>query len=358
VSLDILFAAERLLPAHGGAERFAVELLAALGERHRVRAVTTEPPAAGPYWRTKRLVAEELGRAVATAHTARPASLVVTQLHGAPGAVAAAHAAGVPTVVLLPSYEALCKLAFDAGSACVAGGCAERCPAALALDREERDELARSRDRHAEGLARATELVAPSSSVAQVYADWCGRLPHVVAPVAAGLPSAEAAPDGHVLLAAARWHANKGADLLEPLVASLPERRFVVTDAGLDGRLAGRPYVTLTPPRPVAELLHGAALALVPSQWQEPFGRIAFEAMSAGVPCLASARGGLAELVPRAQLVEDAADPEAWAAAVRALSAEASWRAAQAQALAGAAAVLAEQPLRRLEALLLAAASR
>ena len=39
MSLEVLFVAESLVPARGGAERFALELLSALARRgHRVRA--------------------------------------------------------------------------------------------------------------------------------------------------------------------------------------------------------------------------------------------------------------------------------------------------------------------------------
>jgi glycosyltransferase involved in cell wall biosynthesis len=38
-------------------------------------------------------------------------------------------------------------------------------------------------------------------------------------------------------------------------------------------------------------------VAVVPSRWPEPFGRVALEAMGAGCPVVASAVGGLADLV-------------------------------------------------------------
>jgi glycosyltransferase involved in cell wall biosynthesis len=40
-----------------------------------------------------------------------------------------------------------------------------------------------------------------------------------------------------------------------------------------------------------------AALGVIPSVWREPFGIVALEAMDAGVPVVASAVGGLAEVV-------------------------------------------------------------
>ncbi|HUE27642.1 MAG TPA: glycosyltransferase, partial [Solirubrobacteraceae bacterium] len=73
------------------------------------------------------------------------------------------------------------------------------------------------------------------------------------------------------------------------------------------GRLAGDA---------LAELRRGAAVALVPSRWEEPLGYAVLEAHAAGVPALASGRGGLPELVSRDALVS-ADDAEAWTRALR-----------------------------------------
>jgi hypothetical protein len=64
VSLDIMFAAEALLPARGGAERFALELLGELsGRGHRVRALwlRADDPAAAAI---RELPPEVVGRAL------------------------------------------------------------------------------------------------------------------------------------------------------------------------------------------------------------------------------------------------------------------------------------------------------
>ena len=56
-------------------------------------------------------------------------------------------------------------------------------------------------------------------------------------------------------------------------------------------------YVGLVRPQAAAGLLRGALAAVVPSQWEETFGLVAVEAMSAGVAPIAPAHGSFPELV-------------------------------------------------------------
>ena len=194
--LKLVFAAERLVPPAGGAERFALELLGRLSERHRIRAVcisdelsdpislpvgveldqvpAPEAPGAG-YWATKRMRREAIGVALDRILVREPADVVLTQLHAGPAAVEAARTNGAGSLLLLPSYEAFCKYAFDAGSRCVpSSGCRE-CPRATRLSAVEFEELRRSRATHARALRMATGLLAPSRAMADVCERWVGR---------------------------------------------------------------------------------------------------------------------------------------------------------------------------------------
>src|SRR3546814_2455589 len=57
---------------------------------------------------------------------------------------------------------------------------------------------------------------------------------------------------------------------------------------------------------------------LVPSQWEEAWGRVATEAQFSGIPVLASDRGGLPEAVgPGGRVLPHDAPAAAWAAALR-----------------------------------------
>lgn len=59
-----------------------------------------------------------------------------------------------------------------------------------------------------------------------------------------------------------------------------------------------------------------AAIAVVPSQWQEPFGRTAAEAMAAGCAVIASRRGGIPEIVGGAGVLVECPDAPNLAAAL------------------------------------------
>lgn len=378
--LRILFAIETLIPPRGGAERFWLELLEALAERHEATAVflgdrrpdarkpggvrlipVDPPPDAGGYWATKRARREAVAAAVRAALADEGADVVATALHAGPGAVAAAAEAGIPAVVFLHSYEALCKYAHNAGSHCVPESGCRACPSAAALPAEERAELFASRREHTHALASATTLVAPSAAVASRCEAWSGRRPVLVPDVVRDTPPARADHDGPVVLAAASWAFNKGRDLLEPFAAIFERRVLRITAAGLgpelERRLSARPGVRIVPNAPVEELLDGAAALLVPSQWPEPFGRLAFEGLAARVPTLASATGGLLEYVPPAQLVDPPDSPVRWRDALEALLEPGEWEAARQRGRSAAQAVLATDPVRRAEDVLIGAAA-
>jgi glycosyltransferase involved in cell wall biosynthesis len=95
---------------------------------------------------------------------------------------------------------------------------------------------------------------------------------------------------------------------------SLAERlREQVTATGAPVELLGR-----VPRGRMAELMAGAAMAVVPSLWTEVMPYAAVEAMAAGVPVVASRSGALAEVAGDDRCVP-AGDPAALAAAMAAL---------------------------------------
>lgn len=137
------------------------------------------------------------------------------------------------------------------------------------------------------------------------------------------------APDQPLILSVGRLHPQKRYDVLIDAAARWRTRRpapaVVIAGSGpaylqLAARIsAARAPVTLLGHRTdVADLLAGADLAVVTSDW-EARQLFAQEALRAGVPLVATAVGGLPELVGDAAVLVPAGDVDAVDAAVREL---------------------------------------
>ena len=82
----------------------------------------------------------------------------------------------------------------------------------------------------------------------------------------------------------------------------------------------------------VLDAMARAAMVVVPSRWQEPFGLVALEAMASGAALISSPRGGLREVAGDVALYVDPDDPPALAAAICTLAADPARRVAMGQA--------------------------
>ena len=116
----------------------------------------------------------------------------------------------------------------------------------------------------------------------------------------------------------------KGASVALRLAEALPERRFLFLEgprasARVRARARRLPNVDCLPWTPdMGPVFARTRILLVPSIWEEPFGRLPVEAGACGVPTLASARGGLREAVGDGGLVIDSVDDlSQWIHAIR-----------------------------------------
>lgn len=132
---------------------------------------------------------------------------------------------------------------------------------------------------------------------------------------ALGWPETSGPETGLTALFVGRLIPAKGIRLLIALAESFPAIRFALAgDGPLRGELdaAARRLPNLTPLGRVANrdlppLYNAADVLLVPSQYEEGFGRIILEALSCGCPVIASRRGGIPEAMDESvgQLVTD-----------------------------------------------------
>jgi glycosyltransferase involved in cell wall biosynthesis len=144
----------------------------------------------------------------------------------------------------------------------------------------------------------------------------------------------------------------KGGTMFRALAAALPEHRFAwvpgwdvlrgpsgsfdpavceaisrTIDIPFRGGLPAQvlmdlPNITrLEPVAPPHPIFQKARILLVPSQWDEAFGRVAVEAMFFKVPVLGSRVGGLADIVEQGGMALPKDDLSAWVAEIKRLDA-------------------------------------
>lgn len=125
------------------------------------------------------------------------------------------------------------------------------------------------------------------------------------------------------------WRAQMiGAPRAEPGAAPTPFWASQIPRAEAAGiHLAG--YL---PHAAVMAAMSRAAIVVVPSRWQEPFGLTALEALACGAALVTTRRGGLPEVAGEAARYADPDDPAALAALIGDLATDAAARAALSQA--------------------------
>ncbi|WP_217914377.1 glycosyltransferase [Miltoncostaea marina] len=198
-------------------------------------------------------------------------------------------------------------------------------------------------------LRQATLVIVPSGETADDVVRLAGVDPGRVRVVPLAAPPAAApegpAPAGPYVLYASAIEPHKNAALaLEAIAATDPGVRLVMTgpwSARRAARLRGHAarvgaagrvdWLGLVPAGRLAALRAGAAAVLVPSR-KEGFGLPVLEAMTAGVPVLASDTPALREVGGAAAEYLPVADPAPWARAIARLAGDAAERARRGEA--------------------------
>jgi glycosyltransferase involved in cell wall biosynthesis len=320
--------------APGGEERAVADLAALLARRgHAVEVLERSSQGLGAATAAAGLLTggrdpDEVARAVRV-HGARVVH--AHNIHPLFGwrALAAARAAGARTVLHLHNFRLFCAIgiAYRDGAPCfrcrrgtTAAGFRLRCRGSLPEAAVYAAALRRQQPRlfeHVDQFVAVSEALAIHLRDLGLPASLTATLPNFIP--TEEIASDSRAGDGEFALAAGRLSEEKGFDAAiaaaraaeVPLVIAgagpdEPRLRGLAGDA--DVRFAGR-----LEPGALADLRRRAAVLLAPSRWEEPCPYAVLEALAAGVPVLASDRGGLPELVGQ-EATLPATDAAAWAA--------------------------------------------
>jgi glycosyltransferase involved in cell wall biosynthesis len=118
-------------------------------------------------------------------------------------------------------------------------------------------------------------------------------------------------------------HPKKGVDLLLDVVQRMPKQRFLFVKAWtltrkdaavLADAKARLPNLTVSKPvRNMRDIYAQTKVLVMPSQWEEAWGRVATEAQFSGIPVVGSNRGGIPEAIgPGGVIMDENASPEQW----------------------------------------------
>lgn len=115
----------------------------------------------------------------------------------------------------------------------------------------------------------------------------------------------------------------KGIKTFLQIAADMPERRFLVvegwgTPKNILQLIRKFPNITYMPRQfDIRRAYSMTHILLVPSQWEEPFGRVIVEAGAGGIPVIASKVGGIPEALGEGGiLIDDYRNPLSWIRAI------------------------------------------
>jgi glycosyltransferase involved in cell wall biosynthesis len=175
-------------------------------------------------------------------------------------------------------------------------------------------------------LRRAATVVCPSDYLAGLARGWGVRAEVLPNPVEVpSLPAREELRarhglEGPTVVFGGRLVPQKDLDTLLAAAARVPEAALLVAGDGEERRkVDGRAQALGALPREqVLELLRAADLAVLSSRW-ENFPHVLVEALAVGTPVVATAVGGVPEIVRDGEngLLVPPGDPDALAAAIR-----------------------------------------
>ena len=123
----------------------------------------------------------------------------------------------------------------------------------------------------------------------------------------------------------------KGREVVLRIVEKLPEEKFLfvgIKNFSLDKKIENFKNITVLPwIQDMKEVYRKTKIIIMPSVWEEPFGRVPIEAGINGIPTIASKRGGLPESVGEGGiLIDDIWNINNWVSAIKRLENPAEYK--------------------------------
>ncbi len=237
-----------------------------------------------------------------------------------PATVWAGRRLGLPTVATVRDYWPTCPIGIrlpacpdlprcstDCQICCLARGQAALKPLVRAAMPYVRANLRRRQ----QALLAADATLAVSNHVADILRIGIPGLTPIVLPnfisdTAPVAPAPSRNNEPPIVLYVGKLEGHKGADLLPAAMASVPQARLLIAgDGPLADQIARDAAARKVPieflgERPNAEvlaLMQEADILLFPARWEEPLTRTLLEAGSMGLPAVALAVGGNADII-------------------------------------------------------------
>jgi glycosyltransferase involved in cell wall biosynthesis len=249
-----------------------------------------------------------------------PADLIITQNRVLYSTVEVARAHEIPVVVWGQAWGMLCPMQFKTRDPL--RECTGKCRSCLPLRRRVfYNTVHRNLSAYEQGLRNATLVLSNSAYMQQVIRKLTGVESEVMYGMLEVKPF-EVAEGSHDRVLFIKPQYVKGRPIFLEIAKRMPDTRFIVAGSARSRarrELRALPNVELLGwIDDMREVYARTRVLLGPAIWPEPFGRVYVEAAAAGVPSVASARGGLPEAVGDGGiLIDDIFDIDRWVAALR-----------------------------------------
>ena len=175
---------------------------------------------------------------------------------------------------------------------------------------------------YGQAAAEATQAIANSEFTATKIKDLFGVEATIIyPPIKLENYKVEHNQNGYITMVNPRAE-YKGADIFLDIAGELPGEEFLLVGPISSESIRSRAERMANVSHwewcdDMREAYAESKLVVVPSRWEEPFGRVPAEAMVSGIPCVVSDRGGLPEVVGKTgEVVEQIDSVDKWVDAI------------------------------------------